>query len=161
MDVDGRFTEEGQRVRKSEGLYCGESGELFTFGFGPWTLGGEATTGINSATLTFVSPSGRELECLFKVRIAREFESGEKGPLGGEVDAGFGVENFRKAATQSGRMGEKLGSGGQGDAGPVTHQSAGVLGTEEWRTHHGKCVEKQVRRGSAGNLEQIVRRSLS
>jgi hypothetical protein len=82
---------------------CGKAGggkgrELFNFGFGPGALGGEAAAGHDSAALAFMTPSGGELEGFFEIGVTRKFEGGEKGPLGGEIDAGFGVEEFGETA---------------------------------------------------------------
>jgi hypothetical protein len=86
----------GERVVKGQGrdaeLPGGESGELFALGFGPCAFGGETTTGHDGAALALVTPAGGEFERFVEVGVEGELQCGEKGPLGGEVDAGLGVE---------------------------------------------------------------------
>jgi hypothetical protein len=105
MDVDTGFSEEVEYVFQSEGLGSGESGKFFALGFGPWAFGCEAAAGHDGAALALVAPSGGELEDFVEVGVEREFEGGKEGPLGGEVDAGFGIEEFGEATAEAGGVG--------------------------------------------------------
>jgi hypothetical protein len=112
INVDASFTEEGERVVHGEGLGGGESGELFALGLSPGTFGGKAATGHDGAALPFVAPTRCELERLFEIWVERELEGGEEGPLGDEVDAGLGVEEFGEATPEAGGVVEQIGCGG-------------------------------------------------
>jgi hypothetical protein len=69
--------------------------------------------------LATAAPTGGEFQGFFEVWILGEFQGAEERPLGGEVDGGFGVEEFCEAATEGGGVGEKIGGGREWDAGPV------------------------------------------
>jgi hypothetical protein len=59
-------------------------------------------------------------------KLGGDGETGEKAPLGCEVEVGFGVEKLGETPSEVGGVGDKFGGGVEWDAWPSSPQSIAV-----------------------------------
>ena len=144
IDIDAGFAEEGEDVFQSEGLGGGEGGEFFALGFSPRAFGGEAAAGHDGAALAFVSPAGGELEGFSRLGSSGKSEGGEKGPLGGEVDAWIRRRGVRRGGGRGGRDGPVSSAvAGSGMRGQSPIRAPGVFSTVDSGSASWKARERK------------------
>jgi hypothetical protein len=87
---------------EGEGVGGFEDGEFFALFGGPVALGELTASGHDGASLASTAPGGGDLEGFFGWGVLPALQGAKEGPFGGEVDGGFGVEEFGEAATEGG-----------------------------------------------------------
>ncbi len=149
INIEAGCTEDRERFFQCERLGRGESGEPVALRRCPVADFNETAARHDRAALAAAAPACGELQRFFEREILGEFECGEEGPFGGEVEGGFGVEKIGETATKGGGVVEEFSGCGEWDAGPVAQEGAGVFGAVLRGVHGGQGVEEQVSRLSA------------